>query len=181
MILKKLHCICKIINRLYQKSLLEKASNKIDESKKTMENAIKLDPKVSDHEVKPNNIPPPPQLDKKEPEIPKVKEVEKEEPKLPDDISKKVEKYKEDGNNYYKQKKYLEAINCYSNGLELDDKNSALYRNRAACYLALNKYEETVKDCDKSLECKESDKNIIKSYHRRGLANKQLVLKYNII
>lgn len=173
---------------------MEEAINKVEDSKKSMENALKLNPSLKDQEKpkpKANNnntstIPPAPSsttAGRSSPSLPSPSPSPIEETERNNNnnsgMTEDATKCKEDGNNYYKQKKYLEAIECYSKGIEICSTNPDLYRNRAACYLALSKYEETIKDCDKAIEYSdESDKNITKAYHRRGIAKKQLVYIY---
>jgi tetratricopeptide (TPR) repeat protein len=68
---------------------------------------------------------------------------------------------KEKGNNFYKEKKYKNAIECYTNGLKDDTlKNTdkaILYLNRAVSYMNLYQqyqnekfYSDSVKDAEES-------------------------------
>lgn len=75
--------------------------------------------------------------------------------------------FKETGNDFFKAGKFPEAIENYSKALEVctgkDDK-CVLYRNRAACFLKLEKFEEAIGDANKVLEQQGSD---VKALFRR--------------
>ncbi|XP_078488527.1 protein unc-45 homolog B [Ciona intestinalis] len=74
---------------------------------------------------------------------------------------------KESGNKYFNSGIYKEAIECYSRAIEIsEDKNQKLtcFKNRAACYLKLEKYKECTEDCTKALEISPSD---VKALFRR--------------
>lgn len=65
--------------------------------------------------------------------------------------------FKSKGNRFFKESKYLEAINCYTKAIEEcpADKTedlSTFYQNRAASYEMLGKYEEVIADCGKAIE-----------------------------
>lgn len=49
---------------------------------------------------------------------------------------------KNEGNAFFKDKKYEEAIARYSEAIALDGKDVTFYSNRSACYAALEKYAE---------------------------------------
>ena len=57
---------------------------------------------------------------------------------------------KEEGNEKFKAGQYEDALACYTSALELSDvkdsEKANLYKNRAMCYLKINKYEEAVQD-----------------------------------
>ncbi|CAB3365540.1 Hypothetical predicted protein [Cloeon dipterum] len=72
---------------------------------------------------------------------------------------------KENGNTNVKNKKWKEAIECYSRAISRDDKNPIFFANRALCYLKIERYEEASKDCTAALEL---DPNYVKAYLRRG-------------
>lgn len=65
-------------------------------------------------------------------------------------------KYKEQGNDAFKQEKWDEALKHYTkaiNSVKGEPKELAIfYKNRAAAYLKLEQYEKVVQDCDRSLE-----------------------------
>lgn len=70
-----------------------------------------------------------------------------------------AKQYKLDGNENYKQKRFDDAIASYTKGLnyldiELDEVaelKSALFSNRAACYVMLKQYQKAVDDCKQAL------------------------------
>ena len=77
---------------------------------------------------------------------------------------------KERGNDHYKNKDYVEAAICYTKALELSSKDGATldrsiyYKNRAACYLKLSKYEEAEQDCLSALKITPNDSKSLYRY-----------------
>jgi len=57
-----------------------------------------------------------------------------------------AEDRKEEGNQLYKAKKYLEALNKYNQAIELCPENPAYYGNRAACHMMLSQYHKALED-----------------------------------
>ncbi|WOL18380.1 RNA polymerase II-associated protein 3 isoform X2 [Canna indica] len=84
---------------------------------------------------------------------------------LPDAASEK-----ELGNEYFKKKKFLEAIECYSRSIALSP-TSVAFANRAMAYLKLKRYEEAENDCSEALTL---DDRYVKAYSRRATARKEL-------
>ncbi|XP_068937089.1 sperm-associated antigen 1 [Petaurus breviceps papuanus] len=78
---------------------------------------------------------------------------------------------KEEGNKFVKKGKYKEAIDKYSECLEINHSECVIYTNRALCYLKLCQFEEAKQDCDQALEIEEAN---VKAFYRRGLAHKGL-------
>ncbi|XP_059478003.1 RNA polymerase II-associated protein 3 [Neocloeon triangulifer] len=74
---------------------------------------------------------------------------------------------KENGNTNVKNKKWKEAIGCYTRAIAYDATNPIFFANRALCYLKIEKFEGAVEDCSKALEL---DSNYVKAYLRRGSA-----------
>ncbi|KAI0677475.1 40S ribosomal protein S7 [Trametes maxima] len=70
----------------------------------------------------------------------------------PDEIA---QNFKEQGNDYYKGKRYREAIGFYDQGVEAKPTDQiileALYCNRAACNLELQNYGSVLRDCSKAI------------------------------
>lgn len=66
------------------------------------------------------------------------------------------EKLKEQGNEAFKNEKWDEAAKHYTkaiNSVKGEPKELAVYyKNRAAAYLKLEKYQQALEDCDRSLE-----------------------------
>jgi DnaJ family protein C protein 7 len=82
-----------------------------------------------------------------------------------------AEKIKLEANALYKQGKYNEAILKYSKSIELQPNNATYYSNRAAAYTMLRKYKESIRDCQRAIEC---DKTNIKPYFRSAKCSLQL-------
>jgi stress-induced-phosphoprotein 1 len=72
-----------------------------------------------------------------------------------------------EGNNFFKAKKYEEAIAKYSDAIALDPSDVTFYSNRSACYAALERWAEAAED---GRQCIMTDKNFVKGYFRHALA-----------
>lgn len=77
---------------------------------------------------------------------------------------------KEQGNEYFKQKKFAEAIECYSRSIALSP-TAVSFANRAMAYLKLRRFEEAENDCTEALNL---DDRYVKAYSRRITARKGL-------
>lgn len=75
-----------------------------------------------------------------------------------------ADKLKEQGNAAVKRQKWQEAIQFYTNAIELYDKEPAYYCNRALCYFKLNDHPACIKDCSRVIKL---DENYQKAYFRR--------------
>ncbi|XP_078273412.1 RNA polymerase II-associated protein 3 isoform X2 [Rhinoraja longicauda] len=71
------------------------------------------------------------------------------------------------GNDYFKQGKYLEAIECYTRGITADGTNALLPANRAMALLKLEKFAEAEADCSQAILL---DNTYSKAFARRGTA-----------
>lgn len=63
--------------------------------------------------------------------------------------------FKDKGNEAFKASRWEEAVQHYSNAIKLGEKHKELpvfYKNRAAAYLKLEKYDKAVEDCTESLK-----------------------------
>jgi len=62
---------------------------------------------------------------------------------------------KEEGNKYFNESKYGDAAACYTKALSLSNitgnDKAVLLKNRAACYLKLDKSNEAIADCTAGL------------------------------
>jgi stress-induced-phosphoprotein 1 len=76
-------------------------------------------------------------------------------------------KAKEEGNQFFKEQKYPEAIKAYSEAIKRDPSNPVNYSNRAAAYTKLAEYRLAVKDCDDALAL---DPKMLKAILRKGNA-----------
>ncbi|KAF2197881.1 TPR-like protein [Delitschia confertaspora ATCC 74209] len=68
----------------------------------------------------------------------------------------KLDRMKEEGNAAFKAGRYQEAVDIYSQALEVDPANkgtnSKILQNRALCYIRLKNYSPAVADCTRALE-----------------------------
>ncbi|XP_049628911.1 sperm-associated antigen 1 [Suncus etruscus] len=78
---------------------------------------------------------------------------------------------KEEGNQHVKDKNYTEAVSKYSACLKINDKECAIYTNRALCYLRLGLFEAAKQDCEQALGMEAGN---VKALYRRALAQKGL-------
>ncbi|KAF9619810.1 hypothetical protein IFM89_009561 [Coptis chinensis] len=74
------------------------------------------------------------------------------------------------GNECFKQKKYNEAIDCYSRSIALSP-TAVAFANRAMAYLKIKRFEEAENDCTEALNL---DDRYTKAYSRRATARKEL-------
>lgn len=72
-----------------------------------------------------------------------------------------------EGNNFFKAKKYPEAIEKYTEAIAADPTDVTFYSNRSACYAALNQWQEAYED---GRQCVITDKTFVKGYFRAALA-----------
>lgn len=77
---------------------------------------------------------------------------------------------KEQGNEYFKEKKYAEAIDCYSRSIVLQP-TAVAFANRAMAYIKMRRFEEAEYDCSEAIDL---DDRYVKAYSRRGTAKKEL-------
>ncbi|PIN10064.1 hypothetical protein CDL12_17355 [Handroanthus impetiginosus] len=77
---------------------------------------------------------------------------------------------KELGNEFFKQKKFMEAIECYSRSIALSP-TAVAYANRAMAYIKIKRFQEAEDDCTEALNL---DDRYIKAYSRRSTARKEL-------
>ncbi|CRG99807.1 TPR domain containing protein [Plasmodium relictum] len=106
------------------------------------------------------------------------------EKKMNEDIKKRNENrkvaysMKQKGNNFFKQKNYLYAIDCYKNALDICKDYLEIYNNLALCQIKIYQYENAIENCNKVIEyynifqkdLKVKNSVIFKSYARKGLA-----------
>nr|XP_054353619.1 sperm-associated antigen 1 isoform X4 [Pongo pygmaeus] len=78
---------------------------------------------------------------------------------------------KEEGNQCVNDKNYKDALSKYSECLKINNKECAIYTNRALCYLKLCQFEEAKQDCDQALQLADGN---VKAFYRRALAHKGL-------
>ncbi|XP_074314736.1 hsp70-Hsp90 organizing protein 1-like [Silene latifolia] len=77
---------------------------------------------------------------------------------------------KEEGNAFFKDRKFKDAIVSYSASIRKFP-TAVAYNNRAVAYLKLNKWKEAENDCSKALKI---DDQYFKAYARRAIARSKL-------
>lgn len=69
---------------------------------------------------------------------------------------RKLDQMKEDGNAHFKASRYQQAVDVYTQALEVDPlnkgTNSKILNNRAMCYSKLKQWELAIKDCDRAIQ-----------------------------
>jgi len=95
-----------------------------------------------------------------------VKKVEQElfNPELADQL-------KQEGNECFKDAKWAEAIEKYTEAIKRNPKDHKLYSNRATCFCKLMRWDAAMVDCDKAIDI---DPLFIKAYIRKGKINHML-------
>ncbi|XP_062374403.1 RNA polymerase II-associated protein 3 [Sardina pilchardus] len=79
--------------------------------------------------------------------------------------------HKDRGNAYFKEGKYEAAVECYTQGMEVDATNVLLPANRAMAYLKLERFAEAEDDCGIAIAL---DGTYSKAFARRGTARAAL-------
>ncbi|OMJ92559.1 hypothetical protein SteCoe_4696 [Stentor coeruleus] len=77
---------------------------------------------------------------------------------------------KEQGNQFFMQKQYDDAIKCYTAAIKKTSTESILYSNRARCYYMIKDFDNVIKDASKAMFLDEKN---LKAYllYIRGLGN----------
>jgi tetratricopeptide (TPR) repeat protein len=76
-----------------------------------------------------------------------------------------------EGNAFFKNKTYKQAIEKYTEAIDLDPSDVTFYSNRSACYAALEMWQEAADD---GRQCIMTDKSFVKGYFRSALAQQNL-------
>jgi serine/threonine-protein phosphatase 5 len=71
-------------------------------------------------------------------------------------------------NKFFVENKYQQALDYYSQAIELNPNSAILFGNRAFAHLKLENYGTAIEDATKAIEI---DPKYIKAYYRRGAAN----------
>ena len=74
---------------------------------------------------------------------------------------------KDKGNAFVKEKKYKEALECYSQAIALDPNDHILYSNRSLMHLNLSEFQPALEDAEKAISLKA---DYSKGYLRKGKA-----------
>ena len=78
-----------------------------------------------------------------------------------------AKEWKEKGNHLVQERKYQEALDCYTKAIELDKNDPILYSNRSAMYYNLNDFENALLDAEEAIYLKP---DYAKAYLRKGNA-----------
>ena len=78
-----------------------------------------------------------------------------------------AETLKQEGNKLFKEGKYTEACDRYTQALKHDPSNSVIYSNRSAAHAKLEKYDLALSD---AMKCIELNPQWSKGYYRKTLA-----------
>ena len=83
--------------------------------------------------------------------------------------------WKDKGNGLVKEKKYKEALDCYSKAIEIDPNDPILYSNRSLMHINLSEFDQAITDAEKAISIKPE---YAKAYLRKGkaLEGKRLIL-----
>jgi len=71
------------------------------------------------------------------------------------------------GNGFFKEKKWDEAIKCYTEAISLDNTNASFFSNRSACYAGKEDWKNALEDAEKVIKLRPTWG---KGYSRKGLA-----------
>ncbi|CXI02226.1 conserved Plasmodium protein, unknown function [Plasmodium berghei] len=112
------------------------------------------------------------------------------EKKIDEDIKKRKEnkqianRIKLNGNKYFKEKKYSQAIECYNNVIDICKDYLEAYNNLALCYIKTYRYEQAIENCNHIIDYYNVfnssfsiNKDILfKAYFRKGFSFYKLLL-----
>jgi tetratricopeptide (TPR) repeat protein len=79
--------------------------------------------------------------------------------------------HKAEGNTFFKNKQYEQAIEKYTLAINADGTDVTFFSNRSACYAAIDNFQEAADD---GRQCVMLDKNFVKGYYRAAFANQKL-------
>lgn len=81
---------------------------------------------------------------------------------------------KNEGNEFYKNRKFDEALACYDKAASLDPTDMTFLNNKAAVYFEQGKFDECIKQCEQAAEIGRENRNdfkiIAKAYSRMASA-----------
>jgi len=81
--------------------------------------------------------------------------------------SEEAEKYKAEGNEAFKEKRFDDAIKAYNKAITLDPTNAAYYSNRSGAWSSKGNHDSALADANR---CISNDPKFIKGYARKGKA-----------
>ncbi|XP_061604836.1 dnaJ homolog subfamily C member 7 [Phyllopteryx taeniolatus] len=82
-----------------------------------------------------------------------------------EELEREADCYKEQGNAFYIQKDYAEALNYYTKAIDMCPKNASYYGNRAATLMMLCRYREALEDSQQAVRL---DNSFMKGHLREG-------------
>eukprot|EP01133_Synstelium_polycarpum_P008988 gene8988-10543_t len=85
--------------------------------------------------------------------------------------SEQAELEKNKANDYYGKSKFKEAIECYTNAIQIDRPTHILYSNRSIAHFKLGQFQQSLVDAEESLKLQP---DWIKSHLRKGAALESL-------
>lgn len=91
--------------------------------------------------------------------------LQQEEEKAKERRIEQAEQKKVEGNTFLRDSKIDEAIEAYSEAINLYPNNAIYYANRAAAYTSLRRHDKAIEDCKKAVVI---DPNYGKAYSRMG-------------
>ena len=86
-------------------------------------------------------------------------------------MTQEYEELKLKGNGHFKEEKYQEAVECYTEALKLKPQCHLLYSNRSAAYNKLEKFEEALSD---AVHCTSISPLFARGYYRKASALNEL-------
>jgi serine/threonine-protein phosphatase 5 len=81
------------------------------------------------------------------------------------DNKAKAEQLKLQANNLFKENKFHEAIELYTDAIKLDQDNAILFANRSMTYIKIEQFGLGLDDASRAIEL---DPKYVKAYYRRG-------------
>jgi stress-induced-phosphoprotein 1 len=82
-------------------------------------------------------------------------------------MAEKANELKAQGNTAFQSGKFEEAVNLFTQAIELNPNDHVFYSNRSGAYASLKNYENALNDANK---CIEINPKWGKGYQRKGLA-----------
>lgn len=86
---------------------------------------------------------------------------------VPSMVQLQVDQERARGNDFFNNKRWNEAVACYSRAIELSPNNVTLYSNRSAAFNQLGQYHNALLDAEK---CITLQRDWVKGHFRRGKA-----------
>lgn len=76
-----------------------------------------------------------------------------------------AEEHKERGNDFFKEGKYSEAIQCYTTAISIDSKVPQYFTNRSLAYYLLKNYQKSIDDAQKAIDIDPSYAKVSNIYY----------------